>query len=557
MKSLLLSLIILFSSVSFAESKEFRRILTGYLSAAGLSEAQIAQVIYSTPASLSLAPSVNSASDFISQVDKLGQSLQPKDFYQNSLAQKGPGYAKDDLVARLRQEPLTIVIFPGVFGEFIPTHAFEEVFKNKNSAASKEFALKSANSNLTDTSLSMNELKIEDGDSMPMKVMPLIHYFKVASIDDENNQPLVRVVIFDTEPMSLETLGTMRENSQRFTRRLEKFFQLMGVPKNMAFLGYSRGTMVALDTLSYNHSLQKPWLHNVKAMISVGGVTYGTALADDAFNAKSNNGKMLHQLIHVLDNLQNVDKITLEKAGFNNFFTRGIERMSRIISNGELILSLGGAQAKSDDSIIDTIQALQKKTKGTDIKSQLNLMVDVVTNLGLSGNGGGLYDFFTVQRRRIELLCRSIIAAVREMQTSERLKWWQANNLPLHVTYYSVAGTMGEGVNQHPMGFNPDSQDDRMLNGNYNDYKNASNGVLINDSQVAIQRVKFWPELTAILNPSNAGMKAEYLATLGTHHWGLALEIVNANSNGSKNPFPRELLLKALATQVVTDLEKK
>lgn len=554
----------LLPSYSYGDSNnDFRKILASYLKADQLSDNDIAQVIFNSPQELAIAPKSSSAEEFIITIDKLGQSIQPEKLYSSSLKQKDEVLEEEELFSRLREEPLTIVIFPGIFGEFIHTHAFEEIFKNKNSAASIEFEQKikqlqnnscvDAYSDTCDYNYALDKMKAGDP-LVPVVARSLDQYIKVASVDDDKGLPLFKVLIFDAEAMSLETLGTIRENSERFTRRLEKFFKIMGVPKNMAFLGYSRGTMTALDTLALNYSQHKSWIQNVKAMISLGGVNYGTALADDAFNPKSENGKLLEQVLFVLDNLEPIDDATLQKLGKSTFPMQTIERGKRMINNLWLLTTIKGKKPASAKDLLATLEGIRQNAMGTDIKSQLNLMIEVISNFGVTSNGGSLIDFFTLEHRRIDTLFRSIIAAVREMQTSERLNWWRKNEVPLHVKYYAVAGTMGEGLTNNRMGFNPDSVDDRMLLGNYTDYRNASGGVLVNDSQVAIQRVKFWPELSAMLNPKNSGMNSEFLGVMGTHHWGLALEIVNANKNGSLNPFPRMALLKALATKISFDL---
>lgn len=582
MKKLILSLAILLATpfVTFAESDdvEFRRILNGYLKADGLSQEQIQQVIFTPPESLLISPDTTSIKDFISKIDQIGQQTNPMQVYLNSSKNKREeSYNVNELTDRLRQTPLTIIVFPGIFGEFIPTHAFEEVFKKTDSAYAKEFKEKTDAdkkgsralhiSKYGDSSYDLGKMTITDGIQIPQKNLPLDECFKVASIDDEKKNPLVKVVIFDTQPMSLETLGTMRENTERFTRRLEGFFRLMGTPENMVFIGYSRGTMTALDNLTFNKN--KAWMKNVKAMISLGGVTYGTALADDALRPDSDTGKLITEVKKVLKSLENIDDGSLADDGFNSLIYVPGEVLARAKRNVERVTSLRSLLKDKDfdpKATIESIKGFGNQTKGTDIKSQIHLLVSVLTNLGLDFKNLSWTsllkdiwsrDIFTIARNKFTVIFQSTLAAVEEMQTKKRLDWWFKSDLPLHVKYYAIAGTMGEGFTDSKMGFNPNTQDDLMLLGNYNDYKKASNGVLLNDSQVAVQRVKFWPELSAMLNPNNAGMNTAFLGIVGTHHWGLALEIVNANKDGSKNPFPRETLLKALATQVATDIQGK
>ncbi len=72
-------------------------------------------------------------------------------------------------------------------------------------------------------------------------------------------------------------------------------------------------------------------------------------------------------------------------------------------------------------------------------------------------------------------------------------------------------------------------------------------GVSLNDSQVAVYQSLFLPEVIKNLNPQNAGLSMESLGLLETHHWGVALQVVNKMKDGRKNPFPRERVLLALA----------
>jgi hypothetical protein len=556
----------LFSNSVFAQNDdvEFRKILTGFLSDRYMPE-EMAQIIYATPQALMVAPRVKTPQDFITAIDQIGRTTQPQTLFDKSLANPVVGYDVSEMESTLHRKPLTVFVFPGIFSEFITNRAFEEVFQKADSSAAVEFKKKisSLQSSVClngavdtcDYSYDLPALTIADGTDMRTKFERLDRYLDVASIDDANKQPLVRVVLFHTDGMSLETLGTSRENSIRFTRRLEKYFRLMGTPENMAFIGYSRGTMVALDTLAYNYSLNKPWVKNVKGMISLGGVNYGTALADDAFNPKSINGKLIIALQSLLASLKNYDDKTLQDEGIVSPLTKATviaQRATENLTNIKNFLAFAGSSSNKD--IFETAEGLKEQAKGTDVKSSLRLMVSQIQNLGaLAANGGNVTDFITLEHRRIIKLCDSVLDAVREMQTSQRLKWWATNDVPLTTRYYAVSGTMGAGLVTHEKAFNPDSADDRMLVGDYNDYLNSS-GVLLNDSQVAIERVRFWPELSAMLNPHNAGMKSEFLGVVGTHHWGLALAIVNVNSNGKVNPFPRVDLIKSLATKISSDL---
>jgi hypothetical protein len=94
------------------------------------------------------------------------------------------------------------------------------------------------------------------------------------------------------------------------------------------------------------------------------------------------------------------------------------------------------------------------------------------------------------------------------------------------------------------------------------DFAKIYQGHKVNDSQVAIERTIFWPDIIESLRPSNAGVRAKSLAVVGTHHWGMALpivgKIVNIDKTSGKglmqrNPFPREALFKAMTLTIAHD----
>src|SRR6185437_6644882 len=99
--------------------------------------------------------------------------------------------------------------------------------------------------------------------------------------------------------------------------------------------------------------------------------------------------------------------------------------------------------------------------------------------------------------------------------------------------------------------FAANSPDDFFLIGGYKGMVASSDGITINDSQMVAYKSRFWPELAPLLNPAQAPMNGRWLGLVGTHHWGLALQVVNKPSDGRMNPFPRTAMLEALALEVL------
>jgi hypothetical protein len=160
---------------------------------------------------------------------------------------------------------------------------------------------------------------------------------------------------------------------------------------------------------------------------------------------------------------------------------------------------------------------------------------------------------------RFKITARQIIKGVQTLTTSSRIEWWRTHTLPTHVRYFAVTGTMGNATapNQSPhllvttpVANDPRSVDFRSLRGNYYDLLGAS-GTELQDSQVPVQRGRFWDDVDRALNPQQAPLKTYFMGTVGIHHWGLSFPRAFATHDGLEaNPFPRTIFLKSIATFV-------
>ena len=107
----------------------------------------------------------------------------------------------------------------------------------------------------------------------------------------------------------------------------------------------------------------------------------------------------------------------------------------------------------------------------------------------------------------------------------------------------------------NPVAYDNGSVDFRSLRGNYYDLFAAS-GVQLQDSQVPVERARFWPALhvpsasSTPFNPAQKPIKTYFMGTVGTHHWGLAFPKAFSTQGMDGNPYPRTTLLKAMATFV-------
>jgi pimeloyl-ACP methyl ester carboxylesterase len=445
------------------------------------------------------------------------------------------GLIADDLLAR---HPLTIVLVPGIFGEFIPTRAFEEVLAQASVdrdafKAKVADAIRNNDPNGQDLSYDFHQLK-----EKPLALNELVN---VGTLKDKSGRAIAKVVLMFTPFMSLESMGTLTEHASMFNRRLSKYLALTG-PQELAIVGYSRGTDLSLEMLAQAKAQNASWLPSVKAMISLGGVTWGSSLADDTENTSSAN----YQAIQEVKKLRNsIDPNDVHKT-INAWATFG----------------------RAMIPIAPKMTSHPKMPESSSLKaSPLNSGVDAKSIVGLTKLLWAQFDLahpiadFAPNVLRFQALIDAALDGVGQLTTRARTEWWASHAIPLSVKYYSITGAMAnpEASDVDNLAFNTaigynKTYDDLSLLQNRLDYESLS-GIALNDSQVSVAQAMILPNAAERLNPLNAGMKSAFLGTVGTHHWGLALRTVNAMKDGRTNPFPREALLKALAAKVALDLE--
>jgi hypothetical protein len=580
-----------------------------------------------------------------------------QDLYNRGTQSKAAPIDLTTLTQTLKSKDLLIVVVPGIFGEFIQKRAFEEVFPvlrqdgtfENDSSFAREWrnALEAKTSaevfdrecsNVTVPSSVCDEQELlarlsTEKKNRGQQNVSMAQLMNVGSIDDKNGQPSVRVVLFQMDPMTLESLGKQANNAKIFSRRLEKFFEIIGhTPSSIAFVGYSRGTDYALEMLSQAKKENKPWLENVKAMVSLGGVVFGSALADDVvLNKKSPVNRQIH-LVNVLrDSLTLLPAIDEAPYGKQNMKWLGYNTLAwwKFISAMAKTGSIKSAETAETAEVTKQTSALTADLIKQDTQKVIAWLKQLIDNRGiadpafaanmlmtesmkfglitsnieqdvlllsealqslLNGDTKQITHFirthlperahenpnpytitYNSHIRRFKKLAAAALQGVNELTTDSRLTWWRTHEVPLHVRYYSISGTMAPQDNplaSNRFAYNPGSPDDLSLIQNWTDLSNVKigpeyAGVPLNDSQVAIYKSMFWPRLIASLNPANRGMQTSSLGIVGTHHWGMALPIVvqvkkigleNGPGLMLKNPFPRAALMKSLALTIANDL---
>ncbi len=482
----------------------------------------------------------------------------------------------------LSEKEITLVIVPGIFGEFIETRAFEEIFRKTDSIFAKQWKTAASQARQKNPSGVLDSVfDIRTQAEMAMDLEKLIH---TASVDD-NGKVLLKAVLLNAPRFSLETLGDSASRAQIYVRRLSRFFTILGrqSPRNLVFVGYSRGTITALNMLVQAKRLNesKPnsveWLSRVKAMVALGGVTFGSDLADEAFRKGSLSQKQLALLTRLSDSL--VELLPIPKsAGF-------LEEAEIVVKNTGSIAANTAAWANflsdfaslsNDQTMVTTLLGtISSSNREPGARGQFGVMGRVVQtlhkDLGMSAESFGLshatfFSEYSANIRKAKRLVAELMTGVRELTTASRLSWWRdpKNQLPTEgIRYLTLAAAMIDpkfettiplSISQNSSCYDSNSIDYQLLRKNCEDFRLAS-GIALNDSQVAIHKVHFWPELAALLNPYYGEHKldASWLGIVATHHWGLALEVVNRELE-IKNPFPREALAKAIAASVAYEL---
>ena len=447
--------------------------------------------------------------------------LQQKTLQADNMIERRSSVNSNQVLDLVKQRNLTIIIVPGVLGEFIETRAMEEVFA-RPSAFKTQWNNIVAKAGATDERFDLQAMQ-------PQK-QSLSELVNAASIDDSNGRPLVKVVILKTFLGSGESIGANADKAAVFNRRVQKYIDLTG-DQNIVLLGYSRGTPLALEMVAQAQAKNLPYLSRVKALVSYAGVVSGSALADVTADPTSESGAMLKAALKLFNDLQMADSI----------WDRPAKRAHNTQAVAEFVYAVAKNQ-KFDPN------AFLANARGGDFKTVAALIMKVCEELGLDS----LWDF-NGHVNRVKFFISEILKAVVELRSDNRMQWWKTHTLPKHITYASLtasmvdpdAGAFDKAVYSAHEGYS-DSLDDQSLIANMRQYKQIT-GVALNDSQVAVHQSLFLPEVIAQLNPANSGLTIKPLGLLQTHHWGVSLQVVNKMKDGRLNPFPREKVLLSLA----------
>ncbi len=427
----------------------------------------------------------------------------------------------NSIMQLVQKKKTTIVIVPGLFGEFIETRAFEEVFA-RNSTEKTKWQKMVQNKLIVDDQYNLETNKIEKA--------RLADLIDVASIDDKKGNPLVKIAILKTKLGSLESIGSGAEKAKIFNRRLQAFAQL-NKEENLVLLGYSRGTPLALEMVAQAQIQNLSYLTKVKAVVAYAGVILGSSLADLTEDPNTQSGRQFVAVRKLLASLQSSE----------NIFDRAWKGSQNSFAIAEFLSSLAINSEFNPDSIL-------MSARSGDFESVSMLVAKVLKQFSFMA-----VTDFNGHVTRVRRFISEVLASVDDLKTKNRVAWFKTHILPKNIKYYSISAAMVDPaksslenqIYQTRIGYN-DTIDDRNLQDNRRTYEKAT-GFAMNDSQVAIHQSTFLPKLIQNLNSQNSNLQTEALALMQTHHWGVSLRTVNVMRDGTVNPFPRENTLMALA----------
>ena len=178
---------------------------------------------------------------------------------------------------------VVLMVFGGILSEFIDNGAFESMF-HLNSTFEQEW--KETLSKIQDRTLSHDQ--VFSLDALANVEKPMLELFHATSVEGKqrNSAPEFRILRYSAPFGSCDSIGTISSSSTGWLRRMSKIHtiltQEMHLNPRYTFVGYSRGALVALDVLGRGQRRldAHPWVHDVSAVVSVGGPLFGAEGAD-------------------------------------------------------------------------------------------------------------------------------------------------------------------------------------------------------------------------------------------------------------------------------------
>ncbi len=171
--------------------------------------------------------------------------------------------------------PATFIVVPGMLQESLDDDMFAEITEVPNSFNQRYGYL-----------LDQAQDFAYDWGELGEKDVKLSSKVRIGSLDDPEGKPLVQLIVLRSAFGSFETIGPIKRSAETYLRRINKILELLPPEsyRNLYFVGFSRGTMISLEMLAkvYREG-SYPLLRSLKGVITLGGVVYGSDLADYPF----------------------------------------------------------------------------------------------------------------------------------------------------------------------------------------------------------------------------------------------------------------------------------
>ncbi len=475
--------------------------------------------------------------------DEAARTIAPSDAHQEGLSTTiCPLEAAAKTVSH--QEPPLFIVFPELLAEIVSKQPFEDIVTRKNTSFSKvwnsHLKTHAQASDLFDWTFSLATLKNER--------VPLSELFSVGSLDNTQGVSQANIAALRIKMGSTESIGTPAETTARFLPRLARFFRIMKAPRDIYFLGYSRGANVALDVLAEasKHPERYPWASHVRGVVSFAGVNFGSVVADHAISPGTPTNRVFVALTELANSLEDIapgdtTADVARKVSLNTL--RWIQNGAGLVANLAQLPLPEGFRKESPKLAAPARENIMRLAKDLFLNTfQLDKPIT---------------DYFG-NVRRFKIFVNQFRKAVEALSTEARLEWWRNNTIPEGTHLLAIAATMGDPwseskgswiLTRNPAAYDASLFDFSFLRFSYYEAYRTS-GIPMNDGMVSSERALFWPNTIATLNPQNAGVQVHNLGIFGVDHFGLALETASPQAGNRKSPFPRELVLRTLTAYV-------
>eukprot|EP01137_Pigoraptor_chileana_P036347 Opistho-2@31789 len=512
-----------------AETGHFRDIFATYAEDAGFNKTQIDDLIYFPTQDMFDVLSSPSLDD----LDAVFNARSQSDVRKAGIERGHSRIADIDRVLLNRENPITIMVFPGIFGEFITHIPFEELFANgRMSAFSRRFRELHATAAREDRTDGVFDLfAMADVD------VSLTEILDIASIDSRDGRALANFVYMRPRMASMETLGSLEENRATYIRRLGKFFRVVGQDiGDVFFVGYSRSTPVVMDLVANiaKREAELPWAKKVRGIVGLDGVVWGTPLADCAFADQPPASECGDLQIAVTQLLSLADALTPNNnrsTVLSNTYKWG-STLSRILST---FITGGLPEAMKKYSVVSP--SIQATWSGI-IRKMFFDEFDL----------GSFAKSYTKNVERFRLLVKKAVNGAMVLTTKARLDWHRANELPSDRAYVAISATQYDPELVGPSHIDPKktSPDYFFLRTCYYQIYDFAKSRL-NDGQVPVQRELFSSSIHMSLNAKQTPYKFFWATVVGSDHWGDAFPVAFDTNDKWVNPFPRSVFAKTIA----------